>query len=49
MSTATSTTGPLLDSVAGHSLRAATAFWFVMTVIGQWAFLLYLLQAFYGP
>jgi hypothetical protein len=48
MSTAASTPRPALDSVAERSLKAAAAFWFGMAVIGQWAFLLYLV-AFYGP
>jgi uncharacterized membrane protein len=48
VTTAASTTGPALDSVAERLLRAAATFWFVMAVIGQWAFLAYIL-AFYGP
>lgn len=34
--------------LAGSALNAAVAFWFVVTVIGQWVFLYYIV-AFYGP
>ena len=34
--------------VSGSLLGAAAAFWFVVTVIGQWVFLYYIV-AFYGP
>jgi uncharacterized membrane protein len=37
-----------LDSRADTALRRAARLWFVMAVIGQWAFLYYLV-AFYGP
>jgi uncharacterized membrane protein len=37
-----------LNSVADTALKAAAGFWFVVAVIGQWAFLYYLV-AFYGP
>lgn len=36
-----------LNSVADTALRAAAGFWFLVAVIGQWAFLYYIL-AFYG-
>jgi uncharacterized membrane protein len=48
MSTAASTARPAAGAVADRSLRAAVVFWFVTAVIGQWAFLFYLV-AFYGP
>src|SRR5438874_2337526 len=35
-------------SVADTALKAAARFWFVVAVIGQWAFLYYI-AAFYGP
>jgi hypothetical protein len=37
-----------LKSVADVTLKAAARFWFVVAVIGQWAFLYYIF-AFYGP
>ena len=37
-----------LKSVADATLKAAARFWFVVAVIGQWAFLYYIF-AFYGP
>jgi uncharacterized membrane protein len=37
-----------LKSLAAVALKAAARFWFVVAVIGQWAFLYYIF-AFYGP
>jgi uncharacterized membrane protein len=37
-----------LSSAADKALQAAARFWFVVAVIGQWAFLYYIV-AFYGP
>jgi tetratricopeptide (TPR) repeat protein len=37
-----------LNSLADTALKAAARFWFVVAVIGQWAFLFYII-AFYGP
>jgi len=48
MSTAVMTNRFELNSVADTALKAAAGFWFVVAVIGQWAFLYYLV-AFYGP
>jgi Predicted membrane protein (DUF2306) len=48
MSTATMTNRLELNAVADATLKAAAGFWFVVAVIGQWAFLYYLV-AFYGP
>ena len=47
MSTAVWTTRLELSSVAGKSLAAATRFWFVVTLIGQFAFA-FSVAAFYG-
>ncbi len=48
MSTAVMTNRFELNSVADTVLKRAAGFWFVVAVIGQWAFLYYLV-AFYGP
>jgi uncharacterized membrane protein len=48
MSTAVLTGKLGLNSGADTALRAAAQFWFVVAVIGQWAFLYYI-AAFYGP
>jgi uncharacterized membrane protein len=48
MSTAVLTGKLELHSVADTALKAAAGFWFVVAVIGQWAFLYYIV-AFYGP
>lgn len=49
MSTEIMTNRLELDSAAGiAALKAAAQFWFLVTVIGQWAFLYYI-AAFYGP
>ena len=48
MSTAVMTNRFELNSVADTVLKTAAGFWFVVAVIGQWAFLYYLV-AFYGP
>jgi hypothetical protein len=48
MSTAVSTNRFELNSVADTALKAAAEFWFLVAVIGQWAFLYYIV-AFYGP
>jgi uncharacterized membrane protein len=48
MSTAAWTNRLELNSVADTALKAAAGFWFVVAVIGQWAFLYYIV-AFYGP
>src|SRR6266849_10569192 len=48
MSTAVLTNELKLNSVAGTALKAAVRFWFVVAVVGQWAFLYYIV-AFYGP
>jgi len=37
-----------LDSAADAALKAAVHFWFLAAVVGQWAFLFYII-AFYGP
>src|SRR5216684_7524980 len=37
-----------LQYFADTALKAATGFWFLVAVIGQWAFLYYIV-AFYGP
>jgi uncharacterized membrane protein len=37
-----------LNSAASSALRTAAGFWFVVAVIGQWAFFYYIV-AFYGP
>ncbi len=37
-----------LQNVADTALKAAAGFWFLVAVIGQWAFLYYIV-AFYGP
>ncbi|MBZ5683281.1 MAG: DUF2306 domain-containing protein [Acidobacteriia bacterium] len=37
-----------LNSVADRALKAAAGFWVLVAVIGQWAFLYYIV-AFYGP
>src|SRR5260370_29738702 len=47
MSTAALTKRLDLNSVADAALKAAAQFWFVVAVIGQWAFLYYIV-AFYG-
>ena len=47
MSTAVLSNRLELSSVADTALKAAARFWFVVTVIGQWAFLYYIV-AFYG-
>jgi hypothetical protein len=47
MSTAIWTGQPEVRSAAEATLEAAVRFWFAVTVIGQWAFLYYIL-AFYG-
>src|SRR5260370_26593529 len=47
MSTAALTNRLDLNSVADTALKAAAQFWFVVAVIGQWAFLYYIV-AFYG-
>ena len=41
MSTAAMTNRLELDSVAAGALKAAAGFWFLVAVIGQWAFLYY--------
>ncbi len=48
MSTAVMTNRFELNSVADTVLKTAAGFWFVVAVIGQWAFLYYLVT-FYGP
>jgi hypothetical protein len=48
MSTVVLTNKVKLSSVADSALKAAAGFWFLVAVIGQWAFLYYLL-AFYAP
>ncbi|MBZ5522042.1 MAG: DUF2306 domain-containing protein [Acidobacteriia bacterium] len=49
MSTAVVVTNRLdVSSVADTALKAAVQFWFVVSIIGQWAFLFYIV-AFYGP
>ncbi len=48
MSTAVLTGKLELNSVANTTLKAAAGFWFVVAVIGQWAFFYYIV-AFYGP
>jgi hypothetical protein len=48
MSTAVWTNRLELDPLADTVLKAAAGFWFVVAVIGQWAFLYYIV-AFYGP
>jgi hypothetical protein len=48
MSTAVLSNELRLNSVAGTALRSAAGFWFLVAVIGQWAFLHYIV-AFYGP
>lgn len=48
MNTAVLTGGSNLNSVAETALKAAARFWFLVAVIGQWAFMFYLV-AFYGP
>ncbi len=47
MSTAVMTNRLELNSVADKTLKAAARFWFVVAVIGQWAFLYYII-AFYA-
>ena len=47
MSTAVWTNRLGLNSVADTALKAAARFWFVVAVIGQWAFMYYIV-AFYG-
>jgi uncharacterized membrane protein len=48
MNTAVWTDRLELKSAAAVALKAAARFWFVVAVIGQWAFLYYIF-AFYGP
>jgi uncharacterized membrane protein len=48
MSTTVLTNRLELNSVADSALKAAAGLWFVVAVIGQWAFLYYIV-AFYGP
>ncbi len=48
MSTAVMSNRVELNSIADSALKAAAGFWFLVAVIGQWAFLYYLV-AFYGP
>lgn len=48
MSTAALTTDLRLPSAGSTALRAAAGLWFVVAVIGQWAFVYYIV-AFYGP
>ncbi len=48
MSTAVMTNRLGINFVADTALKAAAQFWFVVAVIGQWAFLYYIV-AFYGP
>lgn len=48
MSTTVWTNRLELTSVADAALKAAVRFWFLVAVIGQWAFLYYMV-AFYGP
>jgi hypothetical protein len=47
MSTAVWTNRVESNSLADSALKAAAHFWFVVAVIGQWAFLYYIV-AFYG-
>jgi len=47
MSTAVLTNELRLNSIADTALEAAAGFWFLVAVIGQWAFLYYIV-AFYG-
>lgn len=48
MSSAALTNRLELNSVADTALKTAAGFWFLVAVIGQWAFLYYIV-AFYGP
>jgi uncharacterized membrane protein len=48
MSTAVLTGKLGMNSTSDTALKAAAQFWFVVAVIGQWAFLYYI-AAFYGP
>ncbi len=48
MSTGVLTEKLELNSIADSALKAAARFWFLVAVIGQWAFMYYIL-AFYGP
>src|SRR5215470_18735866 len=48
MSTAVLTNSLHKNSLADTALKAAAQFWFGVAVIGQWAFLYYIV-AFYGP
>src|SRR5258708_6906702 len=48
MSTTVLTSRLGLNSVADNVLNAAAVFWFFAAVIGQWAFMYYIV-AFYGP
>jgi len=48
MSTAVWTNQLEPNSVANKALKAAAELWFLVAVIGQWAFLYYIV-AFYGP
>jgi hypothetical protein len=48
MSTAVWTNQLEPNSVADKALKAAAGLWFLVAVIGQWAFLYYIV-AFYGP
>jgi uncharacterized membrane protein len=48
MGTAVMTNRLELNSAASSALQAAAGFWFVVAVIGQWAFFYYIV-AFYGP
>lgn len=48
MSTAVLTRRLELNPLAATALKAAAGFWFMVAVIGQWAFMYYIV-AFYGP
>lgn len=48
MTTAVWTNRSDLDAVADNALKAVARLWFFVVVLGQWAFLYYIL-AFYGP
>ena len=47
MTTAQLTNGPAQKSVANSALKAAAGLWFLVALIGQWAFVYYI-GAFYG-